>query len=326
MKNVSIGPLTVGRLGLGCMGMSEFYGHSDERECLATLDRAFELGVNMLDTADMYGSGANEELIGRFMRGRREHVVLATKFGIVRSDNPNARGVDNSPDYVRAACDASLQRLGTDYIDLYYIHRVDRSVPIEDTIGALAGLVEAGKVRAVGLSEVSADTLRRAAAIHPIAAVQSEYSLWVRDPEPEVLPACRELGTAFVAYSPLGRRMLTGALPPPDQLAPDDFRRRIGLFQPDAYKANLHLVEAVRRLALAKSCTPAQMALAWLLSGGDGIIPIPGTRRIERLEENVAATRLELAPDELAELHRTFTPGAAVGDRTTPQGRALLDA
>ena len=312
--------LRVSALGLGCMGMSEFYGPSDDAQSLATLGRALELGVTFLDTADTYGHGHNEQLVGRFLAGRSAKVVLATKFGIVRTPGKYERRIDNSPAYVKAACEASLRRLGVEVIDLYYAHRVDPAVPIEDTVGAMADLVRAGKVRALGLSEVSAPTLRRAHAVHPIAAVQSEYSLWTRDPEASVLPACRELGVTFVAYSPLGRGMLAGAIDKKTELAANDFRRLSPRFQGDNLERNLRLVGAVRALAAAKGATPAQVALAWLLQQGKDIVPIPGTRRIRTLEENVAAASLKLSAEELSRLDRAMPPGAAAGDRYPPAG------
>jgi aryl-alcohol dehydrogenase-like predicted oxidoreductase len=300
--------LIVSALGLGCMGMSEFYGPTDEAESLRTLERALELGVDFLDTADMYGPYTNEALLGRFLKGRRDRVVLATKFGIVRTADPNARGVDNRPEHVRASIDGSLQRLGTDRVDLYYIHRVDRAVPIEETVGVLAELVAAGKVRAIGLSEVSAATLRRAHAVHPIAALQSEYSLFTRDPEIDgVLDACRELGVAFVAYSPLGRGMLTTAPPAPEYLDKDDFRRRLPRWQGEAAEANLRLADAVRNVA-----------------GRLGAIP--GTKRASRVEENVAAVRLNLNEEAMSDLERAFAPAAVAGERSSPAGMALLGA
>ena len=318
--------LRVSALGLGCMGMSEFYGPSDDAQSLATLGRALELGVTFLDTADTYGHGHNEQLVGRFLAGRSAKVVLATKFGIVRTPGKYERRIDNSPAYVKAACEASLRRLGVEVIDLYYAHRVDPAVPIEDTVGAMADLVRAGKVRALGLSEVSAPTLRRAHAVHPIAAVQSEYSLWTRDPEASVLPACRELGVTFVAYSPLGRGMLAGAIDKKTELAANDFRRLSPRFQGDNLERNLRLVGAVRALAAAKGATPAQVALAWLLQQGKDIVPIPGTRRIRTLEENVAAASLKLSAEELSRLDRAMPPGAAAGDRYPPAGMKGINA
>jgi aryl-alcohol dehydrogenase-like predicted oxidoreductase len=318
--------LRVSALGLGCMGMSEFYGPSDDAQSLATLERALELGVTFLDTADTYGAGHNEQLVGRFLSGRRGRVVLATKFGIVRTPGKYERRIDNSPAYVKAACEASLRRLGVAVIDLYYAHRVDPGVPIEETVGAMSDLVRAGKVRALGLSEVSARTLRRAHAVHPIAAVQSEYSLFTRDPEAEVLPACRELGVSFVPYSPLGRGMLTGAIGKETELAQNDFRRLSPRFQGENLDRNLRLVEAVKALAAAKGATPGQVALAWLLQQGKDVVPIPGTRRIEYLEENVAAASLRLSADEMARLDRAMPPGAAAGDRYPPAGMKGINA
>ncbi|HTH18323.1 MAG TPA: aldo/keto reductase [Magnetospirillum sp.] len=318
--------LTVSALGLGCMGMSEFYGPADEAQSLSTLERAFELGVTHYDTADMYGSGHNELLLARFLKGKRDKVVLATKFGIVREPGQYARRVDNSPVYVKKACEASLKRLGIDVIDLYYAHRRNPEIPIEDTVGAMAELVREGKVRALGLSEVSAATLRRAHAVHPIAAVQSEYSLWTRDPEAEVLPACRELGVALVAYSPLGRGMLTGAITKADDLADNDFRRMSPRFQGDNLAANLKLVDKVKALAAAKGCTPGQVALAWLLGQGADVLPIPGTKRIKYLEDNVGAAQVILAPEELAALNAVLPPGAAAGERYPAEGMKGLNA
>jgi aryl-alcohol dehydrogenase-like predicted oxidoreductase len=318
--------VTVSALGLGCMGMSEFYGPTDEAQSLATLERAFELGVTHYDTADMYGSGHNERLLARFLAGKRDRVVIATKFGIVREPGQYARVLDTSAAYVKKACEASLQRLGIDTIDLYYAHRRNPEIPIEETVGAMAELVKEGKVRALGLSEVSAATLRRAHAVHPIAAVQSEYSLWTRDPEAEVLPACRELGVSFVAYSPLGRGMLTGAITKADDLAANDFRRLNPRFQGANLDANLHLVEKVRELAAAKGCTPGQVALAWLLAQGGDILPIPGTKRIKYLEDNVGAASIHLGADELARLDAALPPGAAAGQRYPEEGMKGLNA
>jgi len=325
MQQRRLAELEVSSIGLGCMGMSEFYGPGDEAESIATIHRALDLGVTLLDTADMYGHGANEELVGRAIADRREQVVLATKFGIVRDPaNPAARGVNGRPEYVRASCDGSLRRLGVDHIDLYYQHRVDPSVPIEETVGAMAELVQAGKVRYLGLSEAGAETIRRAHAVHPIAALQSEYSLWSRDLEAEVLPAIRELGIGLVAYSPLGRGFLTGAITSPEDFAPDDFRRNNPRFQGENFKRNLELVERVRELAAEKDCTPAQLALAWVLHRGEDVVPIPGTKRRRYLEENVAAAEVTLSEEELARIEEVAPPGAAAGERyadMSPIGR-----
>lgn len=309
-------------LGLGCMGMSDFYGSVAERdgrgepESVATIHRALELGITMLDTADMYGPFTNEELVGRAIRGRRDRVVLATKFGIMRDPtDPARRGVNGRPEYVRAACEGSLRRLGSDHIDLYYQHRVDPAVPIEETVGAMAELVRAGKVRYLGLSEAGAETLRRAHATHPISALQSEYSLWSRDVEDTTLPVCRELGIGFVAYSPLGRGFLTGRITRFDDLAPDDYRRSSPRFQGENFQRNLALVERVRELAARRGCTPGQLALAWVLAQGSDIVPIPGTRHVRHLEENVAAVEITLTPAELDAIESAFPKGAAAGPR-----------
>lgn len=306
----------VSALGLGCMGMSEFYGATDETEALATLDLALERGVTLLDTADAYGPHHNEELLGRALRGRRERVFLATKFGLVRSEDPNTRGVNGRPEYVRQAVDGSLRRLGVEQLDLYYQHRVDPEVAIEETVGAMAELVQAGKVRYLGLSETSGETLRRAHRIHPIAALQSEFSLWSRDPyEHGVLATCRELGVALVAYSPLGRGFLTGALKSPEDFAADDYRRLSPRFQGENFQHNLALVDRVRALAEAKGVTAGQVALAWVLAQGEDVIPIPGTRRRRYLQENLAALEVHLSADESAELERLFTPEQVAGTR-----------
>ena len=297
-----LGALTVSAIGLGCMGMSDFYGPSEDATNLRVLHHALDIGIDFLDTADMYGVGANERLLAELLRTRRDEVVLATKFGNVRAPDGTFLGIDGSPAYVQAACDASLQRLGVDHVDLYYQHRVDVRVPIEDTVGAMARLVEAGKVRHLGLSEASALTLRRAAAVHPIAALQSEYSLWTRDVEPAILPACRELGIGFVPYSPLGRGFLTGAIDTAGALDASDWRRHNPRFQDGNIERNRALVDAVRTLAAARGCTPAQLALAWLLHQGEDIVPIPGTRRVERLDENAAAAHVTLDAGALAEL------------------------
>jgi aryl-alcohol dehydrogenase-like predicted oxidoreductase len=306
--------LEVSALGLGCMGMSEFYGTTDEGEAVATIRRALDVGVTFLDTADMYGRGANEELVGTAIRGRRDEVVLATKFGQWRGDD-GSRGVRGDPEYVRQALDASLRRLGVGHVDLYYQHRVDFTVPIEETVGALAELVRAGKVRYLGLSEASPATLRRAHAVHPISALQTEYSLWTRDPEDGPLPACRELGVGFVAYSPLGRGFLSGRLRSPEDLEEGDFRRNNPRFQGDNFRRNLELVERVEELAAEKGCTPSQLALAWVLSRGDDVVPIPGTKRRSYLEENAGAVEVELTADDLESLEEAFPKGATAGER-----------
>ncbi len=309
-------------MGLGCMGMSEFYAGRDEGEAVATIHRALDLGVTFLDTADMYGLGANEELVGRALRGRRHQVVLATKFGIVRDPgNPGKRAISGRPDYVRQACEASLRRLGVEVIDLYYQHRVDPATPIEETVGAMAELVRAGKVRHLGLSEAHPETLRRAARVHPIAALQSEYSLWSRDPEDGTLATCRELGIGFVAYSPLGRGFLTGQIRRFEDLAPDDYRRTSPRFQGQNFGKNLELVARIEALARRKGCSASQLALAWVLARGEDVVPIPGTKRRRWLEENLAALDLALAPEELARLDEAAPRGAAVGERYPPEGR-----
>lgn len=318
--------LTVSALGLGCMGMSEFYGPTDETQSLATLERALELGVTHFDTADMYGSGHNETLLGRFLAGNRDRVVVATKFGIVRQPGVYDRSIDSSPAYLRQACEESLKRLGVEVIDLYYAHRLNPDVPVEDTVGAMADLARAGKIRALGLCEVSAATLRRAHATHPIAAVQSEYSLWTRDMETEVLPTCRDLGVSLVAYAPLGRGLLTATISDQKQLADNDFRRLSPRFQDGNLDANLRLVDAVTALAEAKGCKPGQVALAWLLAQGADILPIPGTKRIPYLEENVGAASVVLSPEEVAALSAAIPPGAASGDRYPAAGMRGLNA
>jgi aryl-alcohol dehydrogenase-like predicted oxidoreductase len=307
--------LTVSAVGLGCMGMSEFYGPGDEAESIATLHRALELGVTLLDTADMYGPFKNEELVGRAIRGRRERVVLATKFGNERRPDGSWVGINGRPEYVRAACDASLRRLGVDHIDLYYQHRVDPTVAIEDTVGAMAGLVKAGKVRFLGLSEAGPATIRRAHAVHPISALQTEYSLWSRDVEDEILPAVRQLGIGFVAYSPLGRGFLSGQIRRPEDLPEGDFRRANPRFQGENFQKNLALVDRVRQLAAEKKVTPSQLALAWVLSRGDDVVPIPGTKRRKYLEENVAAGDVALSADDLRRIEEAAPRGAFSGTR-----------
>ena len=318
--------LRVSAIGLGCMGMSEFYGAGDEAQSLATLEHALDSGVFFWDTADIYGPGTNEKLVGRALGGVRDRVVLATKFGVVRDNDGEFVGVSGRPDYVREACDASLQRLGVDHIDLYYQHRVDPETPIEETVGAMARLVEEGKVRHLGLSEASAETLKRASKVHPIAALQTEYSLWSRDVENDILPACRELGIGLVAYSPLGRGFLSGQIKSIDDLATDDWRRSNPRFQGENFEKNLELVDKVQEIAREKSCTPAQLALAWLLAQGDDIVPIPGTRRVERLDENAGAVDIVLSDRELAAIVAAMPRDAAAGTRYPEAMMQLLNA
>jgi aryl-alcohol dehydrogenase-like predicted oxidoreductase len=314
-RTLGKGGPTVGAIGLGCMGMSEFYGPRDEDESIATIHRALDLGVDFLDTADMYGPYTNEELVGRAIRGRRKDVVLATKFGIVRGEDRTVRAISGRPDYVRQACEGSLRRLGVDTIDVYYQHRVDPATPIEDTVGAMADLVRAGKVRWLGLSEAGPATIRRAHAVHPITALQTEYSLWTRDPEDEVLRTARDLGIGFVAYSPLGRGFLTGQIKRFEDLAPDDYRRLTPRFQGENFGRNLDLVRRIEELAARKGCTPSQLALAWVLAQGDDIVPIPGTKRRKYLEQNAAAADVTLTPDELGQIDAVFPRDAAAGLR-----------
>ena len=319
-KELGSGGIMASEMGLGCMGMSDFYGERNDAESLATLDRALELGISFWDTADMYGPYHNEELVGQALRGRREKVTLATKFGIVRDPaNPQVRGINGRPEYVMTACEGSLKRLGTDVIDLYYLHRVDPATPIEETVGAMSRLVEQGKVRGIGLSEVSAATIRKAHAVHPLTAVQSEYSLWTRDPENEVLDTCAELGIAFVAYSPLGRGFLTGQIKRFEDLAPDDYRRHSPRFQGENFDKNLQLVARIEAMAKAKGCTASQLALAWVMAQEEFIFPIPGTKRIKYLEENAGALDVELTESELLDLELIAPQGIAAGTRYPEQ-------
>jgi aryl-alcohol dehydrogenase-like predicted oxidoreductase len=327
METRRLGGLDVSAIGLGCMGMSEFYGPTDEQESIATIHRALEVGVTLLDTADMYGPVVNEELVGRAIRGRRDAVVLATKCGIVRDTvNKAIRGLDGSPAYIKEACDASLLRLGVDHVDLYQLHRVDPRTPIEDSVGAMADLIRAGKTRFIGLSEASAATLRRAYKVHPLASVQSEYSLWSRDPEDEVLETCRALGIGFLAYSPLGRGFLTGPIKKFDDLTPDDYRRFAPRFQGENFDKNLALVARVEEIARAKGCTPSQLALAWLLAQAAFVVPIPGTKRRRYLEENVGGADVQLTREDLARIDEVAPKGAAAGLRYPESMMAFVNA
>ena len=315
------------QMGLGCMGMSEFYGATDETESLQTLHRAVELGITFWDTADAYGPHTNEVLLSKALKGIRNKITLATKFGIVRDpDNPMVRGLSGKPAYVFSSCDASLQRLGVDTIDLYYLHRVDPATPIEETVGAMAQLVKSGKIRGIGLSEVSASTIRKAHAIHPLSAVQTEYSLWSRDPEENILQTCKELGIAFVAYSPLGRGFLTGQIKKFEDFAADDYRRLSPRFQGENFAKNLQLVQQLEKLAATKKCTPSQLALAWVMAQGEHIFPIPGTKRIKYLEENAGALSISLSKEELETINRIAPKNSAAGLRYPEQGMKIVNA
>lgn len=326
MKTRKLGSLDVSALGLGCMSMSEFYGQTDDSESLATIDRALELGITLLDTADAYGPHKNEELVGKAVKGRRDRFVIATKCGIIRDPNdPSVRGLSGKPDYIKRACEASLRRLGVDVIDLYQLHRKDPETPIEDSVGAMADLVKEGKVRHIGLSEVNAKTLERAHAVHPLASLQSEYSLWTRDPEGDVLATCRRLGIGFLAYSPLGRGFLTGQIKRFEDIPADDFRRNLPRFQGENFAKNLEVVTRVEAIAKRKNVSPSELALAWVLAQGDFIVPIPGTKRRKYLEQNARAIDVVLSKEDLAEIEAAFPHDVAAGERYAPMGMKILD-
>ena len=327
-RTLGTGGLEVSAMGLGCMGMSEFYGQGDDKESVATIHRALNLGINFLDTADMYGRGRNEELVGRAIKGKRDQFVVATKFAVLRSDDGSFTGVSGKPGYVRSSCEASLKRLGVDTIDLYYQHRVDPGTPIEDTVGAMAELVEEGKVRFLGLSEASADTIERAAGVHQIAALQSEYSLWSRDIEDSIIPMCRKLGIGLVSYSPLGRGFLTGRIKNLEEVSSEGDSRtvRFPRFQEENFRKNLEIVELVEEMAAEKGCKPSQLALAWVLAKGEDIVPIPGTKRVKYLEENAASIDVVLTEDEVQSIDNAFPPGVAEGTRYNEMGMMMIES